>query len=197
MWLGDRLVVAGPDTRQHLAACTPGATYWGLRFGPGLGPAVLGVPAHELRDRRVPLEALWPGAEVRRLTERIAAASDAASGVAAILESVAAARMHRAGSPDPVIRAVVAGLRSGADVAAIAERVGLSARQLHRRSLASFGYGPKTLARVLRMDGAVALARTGTPFATVAATAGYADQAHLSREVKALAGVPLRVLLMG
>jgi AraC-like DNA-binding protein len=33
------------------------------------------------------------------------------------------------------------------------------------------------------------------PFAEVAATAGYADQAHLAREVRALAGRPLSRLL--
>jgi AraC-like DNA-binding protein len=38
------------------------------------------------------------------------------------------------------------------------------------------------------------LARRGTPQASVAAVAGYADQAHLAREVKALTGVPLSAL---
>jgi AraC-like DNA-binding protein len=51
------------------------------------------------------------------------------------------------------------------------------------------------LARVLRLQRAVALARTGSPFAAVSADSGYADQAHLSREVKALAGVPLGALI--
>jgi AraC-like DNA-binding protein len=73
----------------------------------------------------------------------------------------------------------------------VACEVGLSERQLLRRSLASFGYGPKTLARVLRMERALALATGGMPAADVAASVGYADQAHLSREVKALAGVSL------
>jgi AraC-like DNA-binding protein len=45
------------------------------------------------------------------------------------------------------------------------------------------------------LNRALDLARTGTPYASVAAQAGYADQAHLSRDVKALAGAPLRVLL--
>jgi AraC-like DNA-binding protein len=45
------------------------------------------------------------------------------------------------------------------------------------------------------MQRALALARAGTPLATVAATAGYADQAHLAREVKDLAGIPLRALI--
>lgn len=69
--------------------------------------------------------------------------------------------------------------------------MGLSERQLHRRSLAAFGYGPKTLARVLRFDRALALAQDGVPLAETAALAGYADQPHLAREVKALSGVPL------
>ena len=42
---------------------------------------------------------------------------------------------------------------------------------------------------------AVALARAGTPLAEVAARAGYADQAHLTREVRELAGVPPTRLL--
>ncbi|OMI40139.1 AraC family transcription regulator [Streptomyces sparsogenes DSM 40356] len=66
---------------------------------------------------------------------------------------------------------------------------------MHRRSLAAFGYGPKTLARVLRLNRALDAARAGTAFAEVAALAGYADQAHLAREVKALTGVPLGRLL--
>jgi AraC-like DNA-binding protein len=66
---------------------------------------------------------------------------------------------------------------------------------LHRISLAAFGYGPKTLARVLRLQRALRLARAGVPFAETAVRAGFADQAHLARDVKDLTGVPLRVLL--
>ncbi|MBO0829033.1 MAG: helix-turn-helix domain-containing protein, partial [Streptosporangiales bacterium] len=66
---------------------------------------------------------------------------------------------------------------------------------LHRRSLTVFGYGPKTLTRILRMTRAVDLARTGTPFATVAAATGYADQAHLARDVRSLTGEALRRLV--
>ena len=79
--------------------------------------------------------------------------------------------------------------------AATAETVNLGPRQLHRMSLRAFGYAPKTLAKVLRFDRALALARGGTPFATVAAVAGYADQAHLSRDVRRFAGVPLSTLV--
>ena len=73
--------------------------------------------------------------------------------------------------------------------------MGISERQLHRRGLGLFGYGLKTLSRILRVNAALDLARAGLPFGVVAASSGYADQAHLSREVKALAGAPLREVI--
>ncbi|MGB3055197.1 MAG: helix-turn-helix domain-containing protein, partial [Acidimicrobiales bacterium] len=66
--------------------------------------------------------------------------------------------------------------------------------QLHRRSLIAFGYGPKVLARILRLQRALALARDGSSFAAAAVDSGYTDQAHLAREVRALAGAPLTQL---
>ncbi|NEB52285.1 helix-turn-helix domain-containing protein, partial [Streptomyces griseus] len=81
--------------------------------------------------------------------------------------------------------------RRGGSVAATAAEVGLGARQLHRRSLAAFGYGPKTLARILRLQRALALIRTGLPYAEAACAAGCVDQAHLAREMRALAGTTL------
>lgn len=184
----DALVVAGPDTTAHVEEAVPGARYAALRFAPGTGPSILGVPALELRDQRVPLADLWPRASVRRLSDRLAGAQD----LAAALDEAVAALSRR---DDPLIVEVVARLRGGATVAATAGAVELGERQLHRRCLAAFGYGPKTLVRILRMNRALALARAGTPFASAAALSGYADQAHLSREVRALAGVPLGALI--
>ncbi|MDV9193596.1 helix-turn-helix domain-containing protein, partial [Streptomyces sp. SR27] len=80
---------------------------------------------------------------------------------------------------------------AGRAVEETAGAVGLGARQLHRRSLDAFGYGPKTLARVLRLQRALALVRDGVPYAEAALRAGCADQAHLARETRALAGTTL------
>ena len=162
-----------------------------LVAGPGTAPTLLGVPAHELRDRLVELADLWPAAEVRRATARVHAAHHPARG----LEEVALRLAAAAGPPDPLLTRLVTALDAGRPVAGTADELGLGARQLHRRSLTAFGYGPKTLARILRMRRALALARAGVPFAETAVLAGYADQPHLSREVRRLTGVALRELV--
>ncbi|MFJ2111832.1 helix-turn-helix domain-containing protein [Streptomyces sp. NPDC087850] len=186
LWIGDRLLVAGPDTRAYVPEGIAGLYCAGVRFAPGAAPALLGVPAYELRDRRVELAELWSPAEVRVLTARIESAADPA----AALEDITLERAALT-PPDPLLRAVVDGLDAGRTVAATAEAVGLGARQLHRRSLAAFGYGPKTLARVLRLQRALALVRDGVPYAEAALRAGCADQAHLARESQELTGLTL------
>ncbi|MEW1685233.1 helix-turn-helix domain-containing protein [Streptomyces sp. T12] len=189
LWHDGRLLVAGPDTRAHPVG---GPSAWaGVRFRPGTAPTLLGVPAHELRDSRVDLADLWPTADVRRASARVHAADRPERG----LEEVALRLAAEAAPPDPVLGGLVTALAAGRPVAAAADELGLSARQLHRRSLTAFGYGPKTLARILRLRRALALARAGVPFAETAARAGYADQPHLSREVRSLTGVPLRELV--
>ena len=59
IWDGTHVFVAGPDTHAHLASEAWTTTFTGLRFAPGTGPSVIGAPAHTLRDRRVPLDAVW------------------------------------------------------------------------------------------------------------------------------------------
>lgn len=191
IWVRGELLVAGPDTTAQVFVDPPDIAYTGLRFAPGAGPDVLGVPGHVLRDQRVLLARLWPAALVARLTERIATSDRPAE----VLEDIALDRLRHVGPSDPAIAEALRRLRAGARVAATASAIGLSERQLHRRSLHAFGYGLKTLDRILRLDRALRLARAGVPFALTSAQAGYADQAHLAREVKALAGVPLGELI--
>jgi AraC-like DNA-binding protein len=76
-------------------------------------------------------------------------------------------------------------------VEAVARELGCSRRHLAARFGEELGLSPKRLARVLRFRRAHALLgeRPGTPLAGLAAECGYADQAHLTREFRALAGV--------
>ena len=190
IWDGGSLFVAGPDTGPFLSRPAPGTPFTAIRFSPGTGPSVFGVPADQVRNQRVALAELWAPGDVARVVEQLQGADD----VALVLETASAARLSEAPA-DPMLAEVVRLVGAGLPVAEVAETVGVIHRQLHRRSLVAFGYGPKVLARILRLQRALALARDGSSFAAVAAEAGYADQAHLAREVRALAGAPLTQLI--
>jgi AraC-like DNA-binding protein len=188
IWDGSSLFIAGPDSAARLVHSAADTSYFALRFSGGTGPALLGVPADQVLNQSPDLECLWPSGEARVLAERVAA-----SPVAALERWAAERAASRA--TDPLGPRVMAMAAAGAPVATIADQLGLSARQLHRRCLPVFGYGPRRLARVLRLGRAIDEARRGAPLALVAAGCGYADQAHLSREVLALAGTTPTSLL--
>jgi AraC-like DNA-binding protein len=185
IWMDGAVHVAGPDTRAFLSVQRPGQVVTGLRFRPGAAPGVFGLPACVLRDQRVRLEDLWPGTTV---TQQVAEAPDPAI---ALIAAVA----PRATEPDRALGAVLAQLRTGSSVVTTADALGWTERTLHRRCREAFGYGPSVLRRILRFRVALRLAGQGVPFATTATRAGYADQAHLAREVRALAGVSLGQLV--
>lgn len=191
LWMNGRLRVAGPDTHAASGPLRVGARVTGIRFFPGTAPALLGVPAHELRDTRVEIDELWSSALARRAVEAVGSAMDPMIG----LERFAAERAAVTEPVDPVLPWIVTRLEAGHSVADIADAAGLGERRLHRMSLAAFGYGPKTLGRILRLQRALALIRAGTSFAETAARTGYADQAHLARDVREFSGMPLRQLL--
>jgi AraC-like DNA-binding protein len=185
------LFVAGPDTRSHVSAIEPGALV-GLRFSPGSSPIALGASADSIRDGRVPLDALWTPAQARQLGEQLAETGTDVAAQRLLERSITA---HAGGVRDRAATGILRLLRDGTPVGEMAAAIGLSERQLHRRSLAAFGYGPKVLDRVLRFDRAVRLARDGLALADVAYEVGYADQSHLARETKSLGGVPMRTLV--
>nr|WP_246140853.1 DUF6597 domain-containing transcriptional factor [Micromonospora olivasterospora] len=113
------LLVAGPDRTAHLSTSVPGERWVGLRLPPGTGPAVLGVPAHELRDLRVPLADLW-GPAAAAPAERIGDGR-----VADVLESLARDRLRAVGGADPLGARVTARLAAGAPVGPCPARPGV------------------------------------------------------------------------
>jgi AraC-like DNA-binding protein len=189
VWTQGRLVVAGPATVPVLAPATPGQGRCGVRFRVGLAGAALGLPASELLDESAPLAEVW-GAEGRRLEERVGRADrPLAALVAGVGERIAGAR-------EDVVRGAVLRVHDGdAGVAGLAREAALSERQLLRRFERAVGYGPRTLRRVLRLQRFLTLARSGGSLARIATEAGYADQAHLTRECGSLTGLTPAVLL--
>lgn len=188
VWAGDRLSIAGPDTRPRVVTLGPGSRVVGVRLRPGTAGAVLGLPASELCDASPDAADVLGRDVAAALVEALAAGSNPHELL------LRAARLRGAGAPDPLVRAAVVALgRPRARVVAVAAELGLSARQLQRHVTHAVGYGPKVLARVLRFRRLQAL--PPAPLAELALDAGYADQAHMTAEVTRLAGTsPVRFL---
>lgn len=188
---GGNALVVGPATGVTLPVLAPGATVRGVRLASDRVRAVLGVPASELTDRIVPLAGLAPGRLVRAVEDAVGAGDARAR---AVLD-----RWLAAAEPDARAAAATRALwhHPGLEVSSVAAWVGLSSRQLRRALLAEVGLGPKTLQRIGRLQRFLALARSGPGrgLAELAADAGFADQPHLSREVRVLAGLTPAALL--
>lgn len=191
VWRSGELLIAGPDRGPFRSPVPADETVVGVRLLPGAAGPVLGLPASELLDLRVPLADVW---ELEGLVDRLAAASSPKERRAA-LERALVVRRAQIGALDPLVLAATRRLGlPQARVRALSDELGASERQLRRRFHDAVGYGPKVLDRVLRFQRLLArLPAVGAgedELARVAAELGYADQAHLTRECRALAGVP-------
>jgi AraC-like DNA-binding protein len=182
MRIEGRVIVAGPDTTASVSP-RDGEPFVGLRFHPGVLPRLLGVPASELCNNRVALAELRSGLPQRRSLTELAAALASTEP-----------RPETAPWSLSLLGHVTKSLAGGSAVAGLARDIGWSSRTIQRQCTSVYGYGPATLRRVLRFRRAVLLVCEGLPATDVAARAGYADQPHLHREVRHLAGVPLAEL---
>lgn len=158
----------------------------GLRFHPGALPRLLRLPgADGLTGGALPLVEVAPDL----------ATADSLAGLA---DRLAARRDDREPGAEARLRQALRALRltgGGLSVTAAANLAGVSPRQFRRRCLDATGLPPKVLARILRLQRLRALLRQAVPpsLAEAAAAAGFADQPHMAREVRALTGLPATV----
>jgi AraC-like DNA-binding protein len=143
-----------------------GSVSSGVRFHPGGLPALIGLPADELVDLRIPIAEIVPRF---RSLEHLAAVAD---------------------PPDPLVRAVW----NATDVRAVARACGYGERHLRRRVLAATGHGPKRLMRIARMQ-RLLLAVPDESWARAAVEHGYYDEAHMANDVRELVGATPHALL--
>jgi AraC-like DNA-binding protein len=160
--------LVGTMTRAFVASPTRVRVH-GVRFLPGEATRIFGEAA-ELTDEH---EILGEASDLETMITRRLASRDAA---------------------DLRVRAAIETLRAGGSVSEAARRACLSERQLSRRFRSRVGVGPKTFARVMRLQRAAGALASGASPLAAACHAGYADQAHFTREASDLAGVTPSVL---
>ncbi len=177
-----------------------------------IGPMSKGRPTrYAIGDRLTVLSidpiwaAAWIGMPLRSLTDQVVDLADIDPTLAGVvLEHFANGDVRRflsvepsAGSHGPLSRAATAAdmLSRGRRVGRVAEHLNLCERQLTRSFEALTGLHPKRFSRIARLRRAVMLAKEGAGLAAAAAAAGYADQAHLARDMRALTGQSPRQIL--
>ena len=166
----------------------------GLRLRPGAAAAVIGCPASEFTNRRLPLDSAF-GITGSRLADSVLGATTPRERIALLADALADYFAHTDPVVDRAVARAVSLLRAQPDtrVSTLAAEIGLSERQLRRRVEAAVGYGPKRLGRVFRFQyllDMIYASRGEDSWSQLAAAAGYADQSHMINECQALTGGP-------
>jgi AraC-like DNA-binding protein len=201
--IGSAPRVIGPLTEPLVEVLQPGTTTVGLRFVPGAFPVVAGQPASEVGGLALDAEQMW-GRPAAALGEAVATAASYHEALAAVQLHVR--KLAGAGQPpDPLVSTVVRGLMPWRinDVTSLRDSLHISETQLRRRCHTALGLAPKTLHRILRFQGFLALVQQAIAqdhtaadgLGLLALRAGYADQSHLTRECARLTGVSPRVFI--
>ena len=203
--IGGRPQLIGPLTGPAIEVIPAHTTIVGVRFQPGTAPH-LPATLDDLVDQRLGLAELW-GDSAEHLVEAMARAGTPERALV-LLQAHLRQEFRRAIRVDPLVGEAVRALMPWhpVNIDTLATHLALSASQLRRRCLHAVGVGPKVLQRTLRFQGFLALAQAGAiatgrrgadGVAGLAIDAGYADQAHLSRECLRLTGLTPRQLLGG
>jgi AraC-like DNA-binding protein len=203
--IGGRPQLVGPLTGPETELIPAHTTVVGVRFQPGTAPPVP-TALDDLADQRLGLAELW-GSSADRLAEAMAQARTPERALT-YLQAHLMQKFRTAAGADPLVGEAVRALMPWhpVNIDTLATHLALSASQLRRRCLRAVGMSPKVLQRTLRFQGFLALAQAGATAsgrrgadgtAGLAVDAGYADQAHLSRECLRLTGLTPRELLGG
>lgn len=178
-----RCFLVGPRSRYADVATAHRILTCGARLRPGALPHLTGLPSSDFTDQSVPVAAVF-GARGEWLMEQLGEARSCKR----VLEIIA-----------DFLRGVWTGEGRAASlpldgcnrVEELAAQTGLSLRTLHCRLTQDIGLSPKRILRIQRLHRSLELSQAGScGWAHVAASAGFADQAHMTREFVDLLGEP-------
>ena len=178
-----RVEVAGPSTRWLATGPDGVAGSFGFRMQPGRARLLLGLDLAAIADQLVPLDDVADRRTAARLREAMIPLEAGPAPIGTL--AAFSAQLAEASRWSDAVRRAAFEATPARDVAATLSG---SERSFRRRMLATFGYGYATLVRLDRAHRARSSLRSGSSIADVAASAGYADQPHLSREFRRLVG---------
>lgn len=171
--------VAGLIDRPAHLVFSGDAAFVGLRLWPWTWHALGGRACAEFRNDWLDLDGAQLPDEVRRSFASLDA--DNRTRFADLLAPAVASSLATTGSA----------ILASTSVAQLSARTGLPLRQLQRWFRQHVGIAPRTYLRLLRFQDTFAALQSGDDaLVDHAAARGFADQAHMAREFRALAGLP-------
>jgi AraC-like DNA-binding protein len=176
-----RAMIAAETRRAVSIEPTGRIDFVGVTLRDGHAASVLRAPLRVLRDRMLEIRAVDPRLD---LYEQLATRSDDDARAALIVQQLGATEC------DPLANHAATLIRKTSgriSISRLAHSCGVTIRTLSRVFDRAFGMTPKTLARVTRLGYAASLLRTGESAASVAAGAGFCDQAHMTNEFRMMA----------
>jgi AraC-like DNA-binding protein len=165
----------------------------GASLVPGAAAAFLGIAVSTLsRDWQPLAKVIGPVAS--QLAHKLCE-SESDGARLGVLESFLLARLDRVGLGDARIRRALQEIDDTdgrIDIAELGRESGVSPRNLSRLFHAWVGLSPKRFARIVRVQATIRrlVEPSPPPLAALATEMGFSDQAHLARELRAVAGAP-------
>ena len=192
-----RGMVHGPQWSHFVSGSKPCGAVAGVSFRVGAASALLGLPASELSGRHVPIDEIW-GSGAESIRQRLLGLNEPMAILRA-LEQELLARLTRPLLLHPAIAHALVDPAQGwgfTRIANVQRRTGYSPKHFIALFRGAVGMTPKHYYRIQRFTAALKiLAEAPRPtvaargnLAELAASLGFADQSHLTREFKALAG---------
>jgi len=187
--------LSGAHSEYIIIDALPASSMIGAHFRPGGAAAVLGLPANEMCDQVVELDAFW-GDDAWDLREQLLAArgSDAKFH---LLEKFLLSRLRRNKTNEASQRKISWALeRFSADPHALtirsaAHQLGVSHKHFIEQFRRQVGLTPKLFCRVQRFQHVLSRinSRQMVEWADVACACGYFDQAHFANDFRAFSGL--------
>jgi AraC-like DNA-binding protein len=180
-------VLQGAQDRAALRDTSRASLVVGVHFKPAGLAAFWREPAGAFAGLTLPLDALWSGfADDLRAQIGACALPDQRLRH---LERALLRRLRRDAEPDPLALWAQRRLAGGAAVGEVQRASGLAAATFIARYRAACGLAPKRHAALMRFQALLRAVPSQASWAALAVDAGYADQAHMTRQFGEFAGM--------
>jgi AraC-like DNA-binding protein len=185
-------VIAGPHSEYFVIDTAEQTSCMGIVFKPGGTFPFFKMPASELQNENVALDALW-GARAVELRDRLLEAPTPEAKLD-VLERALWIEAVRDLERHPAVRFALREFLTVPHARTISEvtgQLGLSPRRFIQVFRDQVGLTPKLFCRVRRFQEVLRLVHEGrrTDWTEIALTCGYFDQAHFIRDFRAFSGL--------